>query len=486
MGRSGGNAQTETLLTILNKRGYDLGIDVRKVMNLSENLIKPLIHERGVSAIDVTAGYALFHSKFLKNIYKAAEKYSLDPRELIVKASEKSVLRVPEELAMTVAEELSAERRRVRTLEVPEKERKIYFKPEDYSRKSIGRAAKKIATELLSLSKKTGKESIFTISVSVKPEGSVVFPFIRENYTNVIGNAEIFDEKQAIEIAKAADGIVDYILVDAESKLKEVNLIKLIEKNAKRSKVLSYKDSDAWVGAAAAFLSQSKKIKDQNVLICGCNNLGYKLALDLAERGARVALWNHDLGKLKKAVESLNLIKSTMVPQITAASKKLKEASNVDVLVGFTPRQPIITKEMVEKLRFQALILDAGIVSIERNAILRAQELGMSIYRLDMRAGLSGEIINILETRDLIKNIAGKSRFAGVPVVAGGFIGERGDIVIDSISNPTKIIGVANGTGRLLKKIDVIQRKKMEKVKSEILKRKLITREVRSKYGGLK
>jgi len=34
----------------------------------------------------------------LKNIYKAANKYNLDPRKLIIESSKKNVINVPEEL----------------------------------------------------------------------------------------------------------------------------------------------------------------------------------------------------------------------------------------------------------------------------------------------------------------------------------------------------------------------------------------------------
>jgi hypothetical protein len=62
---------------------------------------------------------------------------------------------------------------------------------------------------------------------------------------------------------------------------------------------------------------------------------------------------------------------------------------------------------------------------------------------------------------------------AGVSVVAGGLMGREGDVVIDSISNPTRVIGIADGTGRLLRKTSAANLKKIKKVKPEILKRKL-------------
>lgn len=470
MGRSGGNARTETLLTILKKLGYEIDIDIHKIMDLSERLIKPIIYKRGKTDIDIVLGYAKFHSKFLDIIYRAAEKYEVDPRELVVRVAEREKVRVPEELVEKIAQELSSEKKRLRTLTIPEKERRIYFKPEDFSHKSIRKSAKKIANELLSLSKKTGKESIFTISLSSRPRKSVVFPFIRESYNNVIGNAEVFNEKQAIEIAKVVDGIVDYIFVDAERK-SELDLLTLLREAVKKSKVLPYKDSDAWIRAVANFLSVYQNVGGKNIVICGCNHLSYKLALDLAERGAKVTLFDNDVEKIKRA-SNLDILKSPIANQITCSTSP-SVANGADIVVGFTIDKPIITKELIEKMRPGVLILDAGIGSIEREAIEYAQNNGAVVCRLDMRAGLSGEIVTVLETDYLIKNIFGKTLIAGIPVVAGGYIGARGDIVVDSISNPTRVIGVADGRGGLLKKIGKKEIEKIKKVKFEILKKKI-------------
>jgi len=35
-------------------------------------------------------------------------------------------------------------------------------------------------------------------------------------------------------------------------------------------------------------------------------------------------------------------------------------------------------------------------------------------------------------------------------VVAGGLVGALGDVVVDSITNPTRVVGVADGRGRIL------------------------------------
>ena len=65
-------------------------------------------------------------------------------------------------------------------------------------------------------------------------------------------------------------------------------------------------------------------------------------------------------------------------------------------------------------------------------------------------AGLSGEAVNVIETYELASKIMGKRQINNVNIVAGGYIGKKGDIVVDSIDSPSRIIGVADGRGKLL------------------------------------
>lgn len=473
IGRSGGNACTEILLTILKKMGHDLGIDIHKIMDLSEKLIRPLLREKGVSPIDITAGYAFFHSKFLKNVYKAAKKYGIDPRELIIKVSEKDVVHVSEELAMSAARELKKEKQKLRTLKLSEKDLKTYFKVGDFSIPTIRAAAKRIASELQSLSKKKHKESVLTISLTLKPRKSPVFPVVRESATNIIGNAELLTEKQAIEVARTADGFVDFILLDAESVVRAPRLYETLKKEITKSKILLYKETDAWVNAVATLLSRLTEINGKKILICGCNSLSFKLTLNLAERGGEIILWDPDKEKLQRGVEALNLLKKEGSRIINFATDLPRICNKIDILISFALRKPIINEKIVRNLRPNTLILDAAVGSITPGAVRAAHRKHINIYRVDMRAGLSGEVVNVLETDEVVEKNAGYKKIAGVPVVAGGLVGEKGDVVVDSISNPTRVIGIADGTGRLLEKIGPNEKAKIKRVKMEIFKRML-------------
>ena len=92
----------------------------------------------------------------MKKVYKASNKYGLDPRELIIASSKRSVVNVPEELVMSMAEELK-EKEQKKKAEITI--RKIEFEnAEDVL--NAGERAKKIALELFSLSKNREKEHL--------------------------------------------------------------------------------------------------------------------------------------------------------------------------------------------------------------------------------------------------------------------------------------------------------------------------------------
>jgi 4-hydroxy 2-oxovalerate aldolase len=105
MGRSSGNSQTEVMLVLLKKLGYETGVDLLKTMDIGERMIKPrLSGGTGVPALDVTLGAAQFHSSFLPRIEKACARYGVDPKLLVTEVSKVDIVNPSETLIMSIAE----------------------------------------------------------------------------------------------------------------------------------------------------------------------------------------------------------------------------------------------------------------------------------------------------------------------------------------------------------------------------------------------
>jgi hypothetical protein len=74
---------------------------------------------------------------------------------------------------------------------------------------------------------------------------------------------------------------------------------------------------------------------------------------------------------------------------------------------------------------------------------------GFSTYRIDSRVGFAAELNLAIETKKLVGTM-GRTEIAGISMVSGGCIGYCGSVVIDSIINPTRVIGIADGLGGVL------------------------------------
>lgn len=115
LGRSAGNAATELLVAILQRKGIDVQIDLLKLMDIGEKYIKPLIRRRGLGSLDVVSGYSLFHSSYMGIIRQYASKFQVDPRRLIMKLCEIDKVNAPPELVKQVAESIAKESEEVFT-----------------------------------------------------------------------------------------------------------------------------------------------------------------------------------------------------------------------------------------------------------------------------------------------------------------------------------------------------------------------------------
>lgn len=85
IGRSGGNAQTEILALAFEKMKVNTGLDVMRLLDAGEHLIRPLMGPEGggSTSINVAIGMAGFHSSHLDRVSAAARRYGIDLKTLI-------------------------------------------------------------------------------------------------------------------------------------------------------------------------------------------------------------------------------------------------------------------------------------------------------------------------------------------------------------------------------------------------------------------
>jgi 4-hydroxy 2-oxovalerate aldolase len=106
MGRSSGNAQTEIMAILLQKRGFAKNIDVMRCLEIGEKMIRPRMQAGGVTALEVVIAMAQFHSSFQARAERVATKTGVDLKNLIIAVSKVDKINPSEELMIRIATEI--------------------------------------------------------------------------------------------------------------------------------------------------------------------------------------------------------------------------------------------------------------------------------------------------------------------------------------------------------------------------------------------
>ena len=108
LGAGAGNAQTEVLCAALDRAGHDTGVDLFALMDVAEDLVAPLLpRPQIIDRASLLLGYAGVYSSFLLHAERAAERYSVDPREIVVELGRRGVVGGQEDMIIDVAAELA-------------------------------------------------------------------------------------------------------------------------------------------------------------------------------------------------------------------------------------------------------------------------------------------------------------------------------------------------------------------------------------------
>ncbi len=115
LGAGAGNAQLEVLVGVLDKLGCRSTVDFYKAMDVAESVVGPLL--RRPQVVDRSAlmlGYAGVYSSFLLFTSRAAEKFGVDARDILVELGRRRMVGGQEDMIIDVAYQL-AQRQKART-----------------------------------------------------------------------------------------------------------------------------------------------------------------------------------------------------------------------------------------------------------------------------------------------------------------------------------------------------------------------------------
>src|SRR5699024_280396 len=222
---------------------------------------------------------------------------------------------------------------------------------------------------------------------------------------------------------------------------------------AKIENKIDYKPNDLTMEAAdlAIFNYFHRDINNRDIGIYGTGNIAFKLALRLSERNARIHIFGRQRKKISVCIDALK--------QVTFDENLIHygdENTKLDCLVSFVSTDEVISSDYNNLLKDNSLCLDGGIGNFSKEFISTALENGHDVRRLDVRQSqeiMDGYINSRLNSQ--FSQIIGRDVINGHRVVAGGIMGQDGQVIIDKIVSPTRVIGIANGIGGVKNESDL-------------------------------
>jgi len=108
LGAGAGNSQTEVLAVALDRAGYETGVDLWKLIDVAEDVIAPILpRPQIIDETALTIGYTGVYSTFALFAERAAEKYSVDVRDILIELGKRGAIGGQEDMIIDVASELS-------------------------------------------------------------------------------------------------------------------------------------------------------------------------------------------------------------------------------------------------------------------------------------------------------------------------------------------------------------------------------------------
>src|SRR5580698_2238274 len=474
MGRSAGNTVTEVLVAILQRRGFLPHIDLKAAMDVGQGLIQPLLGKRGVDPMAVTGGLAKFHSSFTGKVQGYARKHDIDVRDLIVRLCQEDQVSAPDELLERLSHEL-ATLKMPRVLSIPA------FRIESGEEKTSTQSLDTLLRELRARAVKAGKFSALNVVMGEKPlQEFFVSGNIHSTQSHVVGSVTLTGDDHLRTVLHAVDGKADVVLLDVDRKpFGPTKAAETAGAILKKTALLTYLDSRVWVEAVEDQVVRllHEVLNDSEIVIAGDHPRSRLLARQFAERGAHVTLLQdpgqpptvvpmNQMHLLMLAGEELKL--SYMKADADCGFDALSKANAV---VAWPAGESWFNRRFAKHLTRKTYVLDAGIGAILPDGIAEAQRRGCLLLRVNIWPALTGSLSAAHESLIETTEALGWETLDGIPVVAGGAMGQSGDVIVDSVHHPTRVIGVCDGQGGLRFRYHDDETERVRQVQAEINRR---------------
>jgi 4-hydroxy 2-oxovalerate aldolase len=113
-GAGAGNCQMEALVAVLDRIGIPTGIDLWKLEDVADAIVRPILTTPPtVDRTTLTQGFAGVPGSFLHHAARAAERFGVDARDVLVEVGRRKSVAGQEDLLIEVAAGLAAKQRPV-------------------------------------------------------------------------------------------------------------------------------------------------------------------------------------------------------------------------------------------------------------------------------------------------------------------------------------------------------------------------------------
>ncbi len=108
-GAGAGNTSCEALAAVTERLGIKTGLDVIKMMDAAEDVVRPIMDEECVlDRLALVMGYAGVYSSFLKHAYRAAERYRVSGADILMECGNRGLVGGQEDQIIQIAATLAA------------------------------------------------------------------------------------------------------------------------------------------------------------------------------------------------------------------------------------------------------------------------------------------------------------------------------------------------------------------------------------------
>lgn len=314
-----------------------------------------------------------------------------------------------------------------------------------------------IAFDITEISKSKGKKSAIFITDFLVTSNAVFINSVKESVNFIYGYCETGDIKAVRSLLDSRDNKIDFIFIHS-------NLYTMLEE--RHPNVLIFDDRKCWfdsVYSLVQILYSRKQVN--NILLAGDSWLLHQIVDSLF--GYSV---NLDILEEQLSVKSKKLIAAKMDLEdrcdISLISEYDEISEKYDMVISTAVKKPVFTKRIIKYFDYPLIAIDAGIGGFSKEFVQQLYVNRADVYRVDIRSALSAFMLSAIENIDLIDNVKGELIHEGIRVVAGGEMGMYGDVIVDNITSPGCIIGIADGAGQTLyppydkgiqSKIDIIE-----------------------------